>query len=43
MIHDKQIYKFIINMTLFKKVVVLFTLFSVLFGDIKVINKSTPK
>ena len=28
-------------MILFKKVIVLFTLFSVLFGDIKVINKST--
>ena len=30
------------NKVLFKNVIVLFSLFSVLFGDIKVINKSTP-
>ena len=30
-------------MILFKKLIVLFTLFSVLFGDIKVINKTTPR
>ena len=41
--HYSQALKSIIEMILFKKGIILFTLFSVLFGDIKVINKSTLK
>ena len=41
--HYSQALKSIIEMILFKKGIILFTLFSVLFGDIKVISKSTLK